>query len=109
MVLVNEPAQEITASHLIGRSPIEGFSQHPAARRGPACHRRASARDLPGCWAEAPRRIDMVVDDCALLSADRRELNALLAHALRMPERWPWALRFTRALADLRAVAFAPT
>jgi hypothetical protein len=28
---------------------------------------------------------------------------------LRMPERWPWALRFTRALADLRAVAFAPT
>lgn len=28
---------------------------------------------------------------------------------LRMPERWPWALRFTQALADLRAVAFAPT
>lgn len=28
---------------------------------------------------------------------------------LRMPRRWPWALRFTQALADLRAVAFAPT
>lgn len=28
---------------------------------------------------------------------------------LRMPERWPWALRFTRALADLRAVAIPPT
>lgn len=28
---------------------------------------------------------------------------------LRMPERWPWALHFCQALADLRAVAFAPT
>jgi hypothetical protein len=28
---------------------------------------------------------------------------------LRMPERWPWALRFTAALDNLRAVAFAPT
>jgi Transposase DDE domain group 1 len=27
---------------------------------------------------------------------------------LRMPERWPWALRFTAALNNLRAVAFAP-
>ncbi|HMK62695.1 MAG TPA: IS1380 family transposase [Acidimicrobiales bacterium] len=28
---------------------------------------------------------------------------------LRMPERWPWATKFTTALRDLRAVAFAPT
>jgi hypothetical protein len=28
---------------------------------------------------------------------------------LRMPERWPWALRFSAALDNLRAVAFAPT
>ena len=28
---------------------------------------------------------------------------------LRMPQRWPWALRFAQALTDLRAVAFAPT
>jgi Transposase DDE domain group 1 len=28
---------------------------------------------------------------------------------LRLPQRWPWALRFTQALTDLRAVAFAPT
>ena len=28
---------------------------------------------------------------------------------LRMPTRWPWAERFTAALADVRAVAFAPT
>jgi Transposase DDE domain group 1 len=28
---------------------------------------------------------------------------------LRMPERWPWALKFTTALTNLRAVAFAPT
>jgi len=28
---------------------------------------------------------------------------------LRMPTRWPWASRFSAALANLRAVAFAPT
>ncbi len=28
---------------------------------------------------------------------------------LRMPERWPWALRFSAALDNLRAVTFAPT
>jgi hypothetical protein len=28
---------------------------------------------------------------------------------LRMPQHWPWALRFSQALTDLRAVAFAPT
>ena len=28
---------------------------------------------------------------------------------LRLPERWPWALRFSAALDNLRAVAFAPT
>jgi len=28
---------------------------------------------------------------------------------LRLPERWPWALRFCAALDNLRAVAFAPT
>jgi len=28
---------------------------------------------------------------------------------LRLPTRWPWALRFSKALTNLRAVAFAPT
>ncbi len=28
---------------------------------------------------------------------------------LRMPERWPWAVKFTKALFNLRAVVFAPT
>jgi len=38
-----------------------------------------------------------------------RLVNRSGRSTLRMPERWPWALRFTQALADLRAVAFAPT
>jgi hypothetical protein len=42
-------------------------------------------------------------------SAPGRLVNRSGRPTLRMPRRWPWALRFTRALADLRAVAFAPT
>jgi len=38
-----------------------------------------------------------------------RLVNRFGRPTLRMSERWPWALRFTQALADLRAVAFAPT
>ena len=43
------------------------------------------------------------------LAVPGRLVNRSGRPTLRMPERWPWALRFNQALADLRAVAFAPT
>jgi hypothetical protein len=62
---------------------------------------------------------ELVEDDKALVVARTlrtryfavpgRLVNRSGRPTLRMPERWPWALRFTQALADLRAVAFAPT
>ena len=42
-------------------------------------------------------------------SVPGRLVNRSGRPTVRMPLRWPWALRFTQALVDLRAVAFAPT
>jgi hypothetical protein len=42
-------------------------------------------------------------------SVPARLVNRSGIPTLRGPTHWPWAASFTRALTDLRAVAFAPT
>lgn len=42
-------------------------------------------------------------------SVPGRLVNRSGRPTLRIPTRWPWAVSFTRALANLRTVAFAPT
>jgi hypothetical protein len=42
-------------------------------------------------------------------SVPARLVNRSGTPTLRAPTHWPWATSFTRALTNLRAVAFAPT
>ena len=42
-------------------------------------------------------------------SVPGRLVNRSGRPTLRMPTRWPWAVSFTRALANLRSVTFVPT